>query len=327
MKLNRIPYHLLKLLKAETAHDIGKWAMKKRLLSGGPHVVGSGYKFNGVTLNNNLGLAAGFDKNAELIDHIDHYGFGYVEVGSITYRGGHGNPKPRLFRVVGDHLLNRLGLNGLPAYRVKENIRASSKLNYGISIAKTHDPDIMGDKAIDDITETYKLLHTDGLYNVINISCPNTREGRTFEAIEPLTELLASLHSIRTDSSVPLLIKLSNSLALAPLETLEDILRVCADKVFGYVISNTLPYNHPEYGKGGFSGPWILPNSHRIIKIVKQLDSSKFIIGCGGINSAVGAKQLIEAGAQMLQVYTGFVTGRSAGPSFAYDLLQGMENT
>ncbi|MBI4089538.1 MAG: quinone-dependent dihydroorotate dehydrogenase, partial [Candidatus Levybacteria bacterium] len=168
----------------------------------------------GVEINNPLGLAAGFDKNGELIDSALEYGFGYVEVGSVTYEGGKGNEKPRLFRLHKEKgLLNRMGLNGDPAEIVAERLKTAKSKAFGVNIAKTHSPDILGDKAIADFVNSYKLLKSFGIYTVINISCPNTREGRTFEDPASLRELLSAISE--AGRVKPILLKLSPVIARA----------------------------------------------------------------------------------------------------------------
>src|SRR5205823_6386898 len=144
------------------------------------------------------------------VDAAIEYGFGFVEVGSVTFRGGPGNPKPRMFRLDDRTIMNRMGLNGDSAEIVAARLAQVKTPFFGVNIAKTHSPDILGDAAIEDICSSYRLLMSFGMYTAINVSCPNTREGRTFEDPAPLSELLGALNAIRKDStSPPLLVKLS----------------------------------------------------------------------------------------------------------------------
>ncbi|MEM8873725.1 MAG: quinone-dependent dihydroorotate dehydrogenase, partial [Planctomycetota bacterium] len=146
---SRLAYHYLRALPAEAAHNVGTWAIKHELMGEAlpPY---KPVKLFGKQLANGLGLAAGFDKSAKLLRHLSFYGFGFIEVGSVTFRGGKGNPKPRMFRL-GDDLMNRMGLPGDSAEVVAQRL-ADAPLddNFGVNIAKTHDPDCVGDAAIDD---------------------------------------------------------------------------------------------------------------------------------------------------------------------------------
>jgi len=335
---------VLKLFQPETAHAIGKWAMKHRLRAPGryrvvtervQHSPGSykvdwptKYQLFGNSIDNPFGLAAGFDKNGELVDVIRDYGFGFMEVGSVTYRGGKGNPRPRLFRLENGGLLNRMGLNGDPAVVVADRLKEYGHAkHYGVNIAKTHDPEIIGDKAIEDIYESYKLLSHLGSYTAINISCPNTREGKTFEEPGALRELLTTLKNWRRSQDAPLVVKLSPTLADEPF-AFRKLIAICEDfDIKGYVACNTLPFTHPKFGKGGRSG-WMLRDYVR--RVVRELNlhkgAGKTIIACGGIEDAVVAAQYNREGADLYQAYSGFVVDRLAGPRFAHRINKDFEN-
>lgn len=269
-------------------------------------------------LPNPLGLAAGFDKNAELLAHVYGYGFGFVEVGSLTLRGGPGNPKPRMFRL-GDDIMNRMGLNGDPAPVVAERLRNSPTPHFGVNIAKTHDPSIVGDDAIEDMLGTYRLVNDLGIYTVLNVSCPNTREGKTFEEPAALAELLSAVGSVRNENSRPLCVKLSPQLVENE-SKLASILKVCdASRVDGFVACNTLPVEN-KYGNGGISGSLVRPLALRTVKFIKR-ETGKPIIGVGGIFTPDDAIEYLRAGATAVQAYNGFVRGPSAGPRFAFDII------
>ena len=326
--LDRLSYRGLQFLPAETAHDLGKWAMRHRLLSPGPlHVKPEAAPvLFGTPLPNPLGLAAGFDKNGQVVEAALDYGFGFVEVGSVTRLGGPGNARPRMFRVNGTTLMNRMGLNGDPAEVVAARLALLQTPYYGVNIAKTHAPDILGDAAIDDMLGSYRLLHRFGLYTAINVSCPNTREGRTFEDPEPLKDLLTAIalarHGIRTP---PVMVKLSP--ALDPLEEggtqrLSAVLEVCeAAGVEGYVLCNTLPAEHPKFGRGGMSGAAVRERAYRMVEFVKQR-LNRPIIGCGGIYDHDDLNGYLKRGCIAAQAYNGFVRGPQAGVRFAHRVLR-----
>ena len=323
---DRMAYQMLKNLPPETAHDLGKWAMRRRMLAPGPIVWSDKQRpvLFGTKLPNPLGLAAGFDKNAEIVDEAIDYGFGFVEVGSVTFHGGPGNPKPRMFRPDDQTIMNRMGLNGDPAERVAQRLAEVKAQFFGVNIAKTHSPDILGDKAIEDICSTYRLVKAFGMYTAINVSCPNTREGKTFEDPAPLAELLAALSAIRETSAPPIMVKLSP--VLDPRESdgawrLNAVLDVCEQaRIDGYICCNTLPTEHPKYGRGGLSGNAIRPIALRMAEFIIA-KVHRPVIGCGGIYNREHLDGYLARGCVAGQVYNGFVRGPEAGVRFAHRVL------
>lgn len=332
---------ILKLFPPEVAHGIAKWGMRHRLAMPGPYLqtktMADGDtqarwypKLFGVPLNNDLGLAAGFDKNGELVDSIEHYGFGFVEVGSVTFLGGKGNPKPRMFRISApgnEHgIMNRMGLNGQPAYEVSERLRYCTSKAYGVNIAKTHSPEIVGDAAIRDMVGAYKDLQGLGAYTALNISCPNTREGKTFEETGALRDLLQAITD--TESAMqsinlrqPLLVKFSPTLVDKP-SHFSNLIDVCKRfNINGYIFCNTLPMDHPQYGKGGASGPWVKQRAIILIKWARDYGVKEPIIACGGIFTGQDIVDYRSAGADFFQAYNGYVRGPNAGPMFAHRVL------
>lgn len=318
----KLGYAALRRLDPETAHSIGKRYMAKQYFAPGkyskePCWLGS------VNLLNPLGLAAGFDKNGELINSFSEYGFGFMEVGSVTLHGGKGNPRPRLFRTENGDLLNRMGLNGDSAHTVKQRLSGSTQFHYGVSIAKTHDPSIVGDAAIRDIIGSYELLRWFGMYTVINISCPNTKEGKTFETNpDSLRDLLSEIKRIRGEKmSVPMLmVKISPTLPLQP-HDLDKVLDHCHDYgVKGFIVGNTLLSDHPKYGRGGMSGRTSGSFARSSILMIRPR-TDKLIVACGGIFNGSDMWDYREAGADLFQAYNGFVVGPNAGPRFAHKVL------
>lgn len=327
---------LLGLFSPERAHAIAKWGMKHKLCAPGVLIECRNDKQTlfGTAIKNPLGLAAGFDKNGDLVDVIEEYGFGFVEVGSVTYRGGPGNPKPRLFRLAEESnphgIMNRMGLNGDPAEIVAGRLLRATSDAFGVNIAKTHSPEIMGDAAIRDIQQTYKLVRNLGAYTALNISCPNTREGKTFEEPSALRELLVaigdtepSMHHYRL---TPLLVKMSPTL-VNDATRLDGLIKVCRDhNISGYVMCNTLPMDHPQHGKGGGSGTWVKQRATILIQWMRQIHKvTEPIIACGGIFSGQDLIDYETSGATFFQNYNGFVRGPNAGPKFARAVLDGAE--
>lgn len=271
----------------------------------------------GLNFKNPVGLAAGFDKNGNIPEIMQAIGFGYIEIGSITANSSTGNPKPRSFRLPEDEaLVNRMGLNNDGAKTIVKRLQNKNiSIPLGINIAKTHDPNIMGQKAIKDYMFSFSEAKKIADYITINISCPNTGDGKTFEDPSALKELLSALE-LRNDASiVPSLVKFSSDL---PQEQLLELVEICEDhRVHGYVVSNTSSERTGlktdqkllrKIGKGGLSGPPLAARSiERIRWISNATKAQKPIIGVGGINSFETALSMIQAGADLLQVYTGLI--------------------
>lgn len=268
------------------------------------------------TVGNPFGLAAGFDKNAELLPILRHLGFGFAEVGSITARASAGNPRPRLFRLPDDRaLINRLGLNGEGADAVSLRIGGTrTSLPYGINIAKTHDPAIAGDKAVEDILYTFnKVRNFSAAYIALNASCPNTREG-VMQEKQLLEDVLREMQGANTQS-VPIYIKVSPD---SSDQLVDDIIEVArANKVAGFVCGNTTISRDglrtraetvTAIGNGGLSGPPLRSLALAMTqKIARKKSQNQVIISCGGICSGEDAYTFIRSGASVLQVYTAFV--------------------
>ena len=193
----------------------------------------------GLDFKNPIGLAAGFDKNATLIHLMEHLGFGFTEIGSITANASTGNPKPRSFRLPADSsIINRMGLNNDGAATVVKRLaKCEPSIPVGVNIAKTHNPEITGTAALDDYLESYRLAQKVAGYITLNISCPNTTEGKTFEDPGSLERLLNHLNIGKDASEPPVLVKLSVDLDI---QQLSELLSVCkASAISGYVATNT----------------------------------------------------------------------------------------
>jgi len=271
----------------------------------------------GLDFKNPIGLAAGFDKNGKIPEIMEALGFGFVEIGSITGNPSTGNPKPRLFRLTEDRaLINRMGLNNDGAKTIVKRLKNKEfSIPLGINIAKTHDPNIMGDLAIQDYVHSFNEAKTVADYITVNISCPNTTKGKTFEDTSALDDLLSAL-KIRDDARlVPTIIKVSSDLTRKKLLQLLDI---CENhRVHGYVACNTSTKRSGlktgsdtlrKMGKGGLSGRPIAEKTIQMVKWISEFtNGQKPIIGVGGIDSFETALRMFLAGADLLQIYTGLI--------------------
>lgn len=271
----------------------------------------------GLQFRNPVGAAAGFDKNGTILHALEAMGFGFTETGSVTANPSPGNAQPRMFRLKKDRaIINRMGLNNDGAEVIAKRLQSkTTHIPKGINIAKTHDPDITGSKAIDDYLKSYQFTEPAADYIMLNISCPNTAEGKTFEQKQPLKELLHSLYEIRTKNSPPLLVKFSPDLSAKDLTELLEITEKF--NVNGYAAVNTStargglktnPAKLSFIGAGGLSGKPLHQKSCAVIKQIRQIvGPEKTIIGVGGVDSFQAALDKIESGADLLQIYTALI--------------------
>jgi dihydroorotate dehydrogenase len=270
----------------------------------------------GVQLANPIGLAAGFDKNGELTEILGHIGFGFTEVGSITAKPSAGNPKPRLFRLPEDEaLINRMGLNGEGADAICQRLAVAKYcLPVGVNIAKTNDPAIDGNAAVEDILYSFgKAQALPIAYITINASCPNTAEGM-MEEKSRLEIIFAEIKKLNA-RSLPVFVKLSPDST----DTLiSDIVEAATNNgLAGYVCGNTTVSREnlnttdekiKAIGNGGLSGKPLRQLALNLCQKVNRLKSKEqVIIACGGIASGKDAFQFISAGATALQLYSALI--------------------
>ena len=276
----------------------------------------------GIKFSNPVGLAAGFDKNALLYNELEHLGFGFVEIGTVTPNVQEGNPKPRLFRLPEDEgLINRMGFNNDGTDQIVERLKErKTKIIIGGNIGKNNiTPDELSKP---DYIYSFEKLYDHVDYFVVNISCPNVGNSAKLQDKDFLIDLLGTLKSMaNTKTKVkPILIKVA---PYAPEVQLDEIIEIIKETdLDGVVATNTEVTREglktskdkiEKIGKGGLSGKPIKGNSTKVIKYLSQKSNGAFpIIGVGGINSAQDAIEKLEAGASLVQIYTGFVYN---GPS------------
>jgi dihydroorotate dehydrogenase len=270
-------------------------------------------------LHNPIGMAAGFDKNAEVYNALFKLGFGFVEVGTITPLKQYGNPKPRVFRLVEDEaLINRLGFNNHGAKIVKERIKRNKKLGLlGINIGPNKD----SSDRLNDYLIGLKTFYDDADYITINISSPNTENLRTFHEGNKLQDLLKAIMTERKNlkSNVPITVKVSPDINEDQVNQITEIL--LDHEIKAIIVSNTSEAtrdklsNIQRHQKGGLSGKPIEERSNYLInKFYKLLKGKIKIIGVGGVDSGQAAYDKFEAGADFIQLYTGMVF---RGPNIA----------
>ena len=317
---------LLFSLDPETAHDLAIKSLKFNPFPGKMFEVEDEQMLNielfGKNFPNPIGLAAGFDKSAEVYNSLLKLGFGFVEVGTVTPLKQYGNPKPRIFRLQEDQaLINRLGFNNDGMESIKARIKSNSKKGIlGVNIGpnketKNQKNDFcLGLKSFFDIAD----------YITINISSPNTEGLRDFHDQEKLIDLIMALNKVKKDkgTNIPLLLKISPDINNNHIPEIADV--AIKNNISAIIITNTTNGNRENLiselksEHGGLSGTPLDRISTNMIKnFYKELNRKIPIIGAGGVNSGKSAYEKIVAGASLLQLYTGFVY---RGPTTAKDI-------
>ena len=263
-------------------------------------------------LDNPIGMAAGFDKNAEVYNSLFKLGFGFVEVGTITPLKQYGNPKPRVFRLVEDDaLINRLGFNNLGAKNIVNRIKSNTQLGLlGINIGPNKD----SKNRLNDYVENLRTFHEVADYITINISSPNTEDLRSFHEQTKLNELLQIVHKEKKNlnSKIPIAVKVSPDIDDSQVDIISEVM--LNNNIEVIIVSNTSDktrdslINIQKHQKGGISGKPIEEKSTKLInKFYKLLNGKIKIIGCGGVDSGKSAYEKFLAGANYVQLYTGMV--------------------
>ncbi len=274
-------------------------------------------KVFGLTFSNPVGLAAGFDKNATFYNEFASFGFSFIEIGTVTPKGQPGNPKPRLFRLPSSKgVINRMGFNNNGAEEAVKNLKKrKTNIIIGGNLGKnTNTPN---DCAVDDYVTTFNALYDYVDYFVVNVSCPNISNLHKLQDKDSLMLILNSVLAERTKKAVtkPVLLKISPDLNFNQIDEVIDIL--LETKLDGVVATNTTTgrYNLNEseekvtqIGNGGMSGLPLRDRSTEVIRYISQKTGGKIpIIGVGGILSAQDALDKIDAGASLVQIYSGFI--------------------
>jgi len=266
----------------------------------------------GKTIDNPIGMAAGFDKNAEVYNPLFKLGFGFVEVGTITPLQQYGNPKPRVFRLVEDQaLINRLGFNNLGSENVNSRIKSNMPEGLlGINVGPNKDTK----NRLNDYLIGLRTFHDIADYITINISSPNTENLRNFHDEVKFDELMSSIEKekIKLKSKTPIVVKISPDISDNQVNLISEIL--LRYKVSAVIVSNTTEDNRENlqnisrHQKGGLSGKPLEEKSNKLIaKFYNLLKGKTQIIGVGGVDSGKSAYNKFLAGANYVQLYTGMV--------------------
>ena len=271
---------------------------------------------------NKLGFAAGLDKDGEYIDCLSALGVGFIEIGTVTPLKQNGNPRPRLFRNKKDKsLLNRLGFNNNGVEALVENLKnRKSKIPIGVSIGKNHNTP--NSEAHKDYLFCMEKVYEHSSYIAINISSPNTSDLRELSSDEFLEDLLNKIKSKQIELStslqyVPIFLKIS------PDEETEDLKKIChaiiKNEIDGIICSNTTTNHKDKNGYGGLSGSPLKEISTKKLILVKEIVGTKIpVIASGGVMSVSDYNERIQAGADFVQIYTGFIF---EGPRLIHDIL------
>lgn len=276
----------------------------------------------GLTFKNPVGLAAGFDKDAVLYNELSNFGFGFIEIGTLTPKPQDGNPKKRLFRLKEDSaIINRMGFNNGGVELAVDRLKKNSGVLIGGNIGKNKITP--NENAVDDYEICFNALFDYVDYFVVNVSSPNTPNLRALQDKEPLTRLLKALQVLNFQKPVtkPILLKIAPDLTDEQLIDIIDI--VATTKIDGVIATNTTisrdglnSDNKTEMG--GLSGKPLSHRSTEVIRFLSEKSNKAFaIIGVGGIHSPEDALEKLEAGADLLQLYTGFIY---EGPKLIKDI-------
>jgi dihydroorotate dehydrogenase len=290
-------------------------------------------KLLGITFKNPVGLAAGFDKDATLIDELSSFGFGFIEIGTLTPRPQPGNDKPRLFRLPKDQaIINRMGFNNQGVEVAVERLkRRKSSVVVGGNIGKNKVTP--NEKAFEDYNTCFEALYPYVDYFVVNVSSPNTPNLRALQEKEPLKKLLSEVKALSRakEKAKPILLKIAPDLND---EQLNDVVEILLEtETDGVIATNTTvsrdglsasPTEIAAIGNGGLSGKPLAKRSTEVISFLRsRLGANYPIIGVGGIMSAEDAIEKLNAGADLIQIYTGFIY---EGPGLVKSILKTIVN-
>lgn len=276
----------------------------------------------GLTFKNPVGLAAGFDKDAKLYRELSCFGFGFIEIGTLTPKPQPGNPPKRLFRLKSDQaLINRMGFNNGGVLEAVEQLKKNKNVLIGGNIGKNKITP--NENAVEDYVYCFETLFDYVDYFVVNVSSPNTPNLRELQEKEPLTKLLKTLqhHNRKHPKTKPILLKIAPDLTDTQLTDIIDIVQTT--QIAGVIATNTTLsreglHSGNKIETGGLSGKPLAKRATEVIRFLSEKSGKAFpIIGVGGIHSPEDALEKLEAGANLIQLYTGFIY---EGPRLVKDI-------
>jgi len=283
----------------------------------------------GLRFPNPVGMAAGFDKNGDIYNELANFGFGFIEIGSLTPQEQIGNPRPRVFRVIEENaIINRMGINNRGIKHAVNYIKSNKpRIIIGGNISKS--TSCSNDMAAKDYERSFTQLYDFVDYFVLNVSCPNVKGLVKLQDVNALSEIIDRLTAIRrfNDEYRPILLKVSPDLTFEQLDEIIELILVSG--IDGIVATNTtstrelLTSQGPaidDIGDGGLSGGPLFKRSLEIVRYINKKSGGMLpIIGVGGITSPEKAKEMLDAGASLVQIYTGFIYN---GPGFVKKILK-----
>ncbi len=304
-----------------------KWMIRKMYDYNAPSL---GREVFGLHFRNPIGFAAGFDKNAEVYNELGCFGFGFVEVGSITPQPQPGNPKPRVFRLPADKaLINRMGINNVGAKKATVNLKGRRSKNSIVGGNISKNSTTSNANAAADIERVFVKLYEQVDYFAINVSCPNVKDLTALQQTDSLRAIVEAVTEQRKyhDEYRPILLKLSPDLSASMIEdTLGIVFEYGLD---GLIVANTTTSREglqtpaaeiEAIGNGGLSGAPLLENTVNMVHYISTLTKKQLpIIASGGVMTEADALRLLDAGASLVQVYTGFIYN---GPGFIKKILR-----
>jgi dihydroorotate dehydrogenase len=333
--LYRMLRNLMFRLDAEKSHHLGLTGLSLMEMSGVSSllyrkVAAKPVRVMGLEFPNAVGLAAGLDKNGDYIEAMSALGFGFVEVGTVTPRPQPGNPKPRLFRIPeAEGIINRMGFNNLGVDHLLEQVKAADcKSLIGINIGKNFDTPV--EKAVDDYLIGLKKVYAHADYITINISSPNTPGLRNLQFGESLDELLSALKQAQAELAqthgryVPMAVKVAPDLSA---EEVKQLAEAFAKHQIDAVIATNTTMSRDEVSglkiadeAGGLSGAPVFEKSTEVVRLFRAaLPQDLPIIAAGGIMSAEDALAKLDAGAALVQIYSGLIY---RGPSLVREVIE-----
>ncbi|NMB37136.1 MAG: quinone-dependent dihydroorotate dehydrogenase [Bacteroidales bacterium] len=288
----------------------------------------------GLHFKNPVGIAGGLDKNGECYNELACFGFSFIEIGSLTPKPQSGNPKPRCFRLVKDNaIINRMGINNLGVRNAIDNLRKNPPRDIIIAANISKNSTTSNEDAAEDYERAFTLMYDFSDLTVLNISCPNVKDLTELQDIEMLANIIDKIVTIRrfNDEYHPILLKLSPDIPLEQIDEIIDLVQTTG--IDGIVATNTTRNREGlttplddlnDIGQGGLSGAPLFERSLKMIKhIHSRTGGSIPIIGVGGIMTPEQAQEMLDAGASLIEVYTGFIYN---GPGYVKKILKHLSN-